>query len=336
MADPLADLDNLLNELDRSASAPPKATSPPPNRAQTATNTVNKIPAPAPQVQPAAPPAQSSNNDSWKNELEDLLSELSVAAPSTSTQKPAPAASTSVSAAPTPRPAAQQTPPAAAPAPTPVSNVPVARTIVSAPAPTYTATEVSQITFTSGGPIVQLSPEEEGLVRELNMARSNPHAYAAILESERKPYFDGKNLKLPGSNVILVTEEGAAAVDEAIRFLRSTNPLPPFNVSSAMAKAAHEAISEVGPTGETSCESIKRFEQYGRFEQEAVEIASFGTADPREIVVRFLVCDGQPDRVQRTYVFEPIYQCIGLAIGEHKSAYKTMACINFTKMFHAK
>jgi len=183
---------------------------------------------------------------------------------------------------------------------------------------------------------VTLTAEEQNLIQELNRARTNPYGYAEVLEKERRPYFNGKHLKLPGTNVLLVTEEGLAAVDDAIAFLRAQQPLPPFKISPGMVSAAKEALGEVGPTGDTSCESIRKFDKFGRFEQEAVEIASFGTSDAREIVVRFVVCDGQPDRVQRTYIFEPIYSCIGLAVGEHRSAYKTMACINFTKAFHPK
>ena len=45
-------------------------------------------------------------------------------------------------------------------------------------------------------------------------ARTNPLEYADILEKERRPYFNGKHLKLPGSNVILVTEVRAALVQD--------------------------------------------------------------------------------------------------------------------------
>jgi len=312
MADPLQDLDDLLNQLDktskRAAAPPPKAAAAPP----------------PPVAAPASAASSSSDTNQWKNELDGLLNELSMGEPATKNtpkQTTKPQSST---------PAQQLSSPAT------VVQPPTARVIQSGPPPSFTSSDFENVSFLQGGGSVSLSPDEQALVRELNKARTNPAAYADVLERERRPYFDGKNLKLPGSNVILVTEEGQFAVDDAINFLRNEKPLPPFSVSVGMTKAAKEAIAEIGPKGDTSCESIQKFEKYGRFEQEAVEIASFGTSDAKEIVVRFLVCDGSPDRVQRTYIFEPIYKAIGVAVGAHNSAYKTMACLNFTKMFHAK
>ncbi len=52
-----------------------------------------------------------------------------------------------------------------------------------------------------------------------------------------------------------------------------------------------------------------RLDNYGRFEVEAVELVSFGNADPREIVLRFLVGDGSPERTHRRHIFNPDYKC---------------------------
>mmetsp|Transcript_11898 Transcript_11898/g.16499 ORF Transcript_11898/g.16499 Transcript_11898/m.16499 type:complete len:317 (+) Transcript_11898:53-1003(+) len=314
-SDALADLDDLLNELDNSSR---KSVAPQPVVAQ---SSPKSSPAPAPAPAPTPAPQSSGNNSGWKDELEGLLNELSVA----------------------------EGPKSHAPAPTPISNqnqqprastttttTTQVRTIVSGPPPTFNTSAYEEIIFAPANSHIDLTLQEGALLKELNRARTHPHEYADILERDRKPYFDGKNLKLPNANVILVTEEGVGAVNEAIDFLRKQKPLPPFALSPGMTKAAREAIAEVGKIGDTACESIKRFDQYGRFEQEAVEIASFGTADAKEIVIRFLICDGSSDRIQRAYIFEPIYGAIGLSVGEHNSQYKSMACINFTKMFHPK
>lgn len=312
-SDALADLDDLLNELDSSTrkSAPPQTVA--------VSQPAPKAAAPAPTQAP-----QSSGNSAWKDELEGLLNELNVA------EGPK-------SHAPAPTPATNQNQPKASTTTTTTTTTqPQVKTIVSGPPPTYSTSAYEQILYAPANSSIDLTLQEGALLKELNRARTHPHEYADILERDRKPYFDGKNLKLPNSNVILVTEEGVGAVNEAIDFLRKQKPLPPFGLSPGMTKSAREAIEEVGKIGDTACESIKRFDQYGRFEQEAVEIASFGTSDAKEIVIRFLVCDGSSDRIQRAYIFEPIYGAIGLSVGEHNSQYKTMACINFTKMFHPK
>ena len=64
-----------------------------------------------------------------------------------------------------------------------------------------------------------LSPLEKAVVNEMNLARTSPKEYLSLLEQFKKHY-DGKFLKLPGGTPIL-TKEGASAVAEAIRSLRS-------------------------------------------------------------------------------------------------------------------
>src|SRR5688572_4079883 len=59
---------------------------------------------------------------------------------------------------------------------------------------------------------------EERIIAELNEMRSNPAVYAAKI-NERRRYYRGNVLRLPG-NVPIRTQEGLAALDEAVRSLR--------------------------------------------------------------------------------------------------------------------
>ena len=59
---------------------------------------------------------------------------------------------------------------------------------------------------------------------EINIARTEPKKYAEHLKPMLKS-FDGKKLQREGQ-VTLITQEGAAAVEEAIKFLESMKPLP--------------------------------------------------------------------------------------------------------------
>jgi len=340
-SDPLADLDDLLNQLDNSSQK--RASSIPSKKISSSSDEVSSSAVlPSSGAQSSLAHTPEKNNQEWKSQLDSLLNELSLSEPTSSSRSPSKPQSTiqsavPVTSSPSSVPSYKETPSYATMDSTRVNPAVVPQQNVQVNPVNPAVSNVSEeIVFLPSRGTVELSPEEKALVQELNRVRTCPQVYADILERDRRPYFDGKHLKLPGSNVILVTEEGATAVDEAIRFLKNQKPFPPFSVSVGMTKAAKEAIGIVGPSGDTACESIQRFEQYGKFEQEAVEIASFGTKDAKEIVMRFLICDGNSERIQRTYIFEPIYKAIGVAIGSHNSAYRTMACVNFTKNFIEK
>src|SRR3982751_6563340 len=74
------------------------------------------------------------------------------------------------------------------------------------------------------------------VIRELNLARQNPALYATFVQ-ELRSRMDGNLLVLPGHTRIR-TKEGTAAIDEAIRFLRTAQPLPPLTLSRGMSRAA--------------------------------------------------------------------------------------------------
>lgn len=188
---------------------------------------------------------------------------------------------------------------------------------------------------TSSDSSMLLSVEETKLSKEINSARKDPKGYASLLAKERRPFFEGKILKLPGSPTGLHTEEGVTAVEEAIAFLNSVYPLPELTVSAGMTKAARQAATALGITGEfKASRSIVLLDNFGKFEKEAVEIVGFGTNDAREIVFRFLVGDGNPDRTHRRYIFNPEFKCVGVSIAPHSSQFKHMACVNFANMFY--
>eukprot|EP01114_Cavostelium_apophysatum_P009611 TRINITY_DN2281_c0_g1_i1.p1 TRINITY_DN2281_c0_g1~~TRINITY_DN2281_c0_g1_i1.p1 ORF type:complete len:405 (+),score=102.81 TRINITY_DN2281_c0_g1_i1:99-1313(+) len=220
---------------------------------------------------------------------------------------------------------------------------------VASPKPTATSPVASPSQAQPPAPVVAssqpividgklpLNQEETDLANEINRARQNPREYANILQSDRRPHFNGKGLKIPGTNAILQTTEGVEAVDEAINFLNSVQPLPPFKIALGMTKAARAAVQEVGAKGEfAASRSINKLDDYGTFEVEAVELVSFGTNNSREVVLRFLVGDGNAERTHRKHMYNPDYKCIGVAVGPHQSNFKSMAVINFANGFRDK
>lgn len=71
-----------------------------------------------------------------------------------------------------------------------------------------------------------LSHLEFEVVKELNLARSQPEAYAKFL-SPFLQLFHGNEFREPGE-ICILTQEGRSAVIEAIRFLENQGSIPIF------------------------------------------------------------------------------------------------------------
>ncbi|HVF51937.1 MAG TPA: CAP domain-containing protein [Pyrinomonadaceae bacterium] len=184
-----------------------------------------------------------------------------------------------------------------------------------------------------------LSPFEREIFQEMNLARARPAEYAAHLEKLR-PHFKGNTYQPPG-HAALVTEEGLAALEEAIRFLRAAPPLPPYSVSKGMCLGALEHVKSQGPTGETGhkgrdgslCE--QRVARYGSWETAIGENLSYGKDTARERLITLLIDDGVPNRGHRERIFSREYKVAGVSCGDH-SQMGTMCVLTFAGGFSEK
>ena len=94
------------------------------------------------------------------------------------------------------------------------------------------------LTFGVTAAVAAQSRFEEGVFAELNRFRSDPAGYAEYL-SDYRPRFEGKLLiGYDDGEIDIMTREGVAAVDEAIRDLRREKPLPTLEWSDPLARAA--------------------------------------------------------------------------------------------------
>jgi len=184
-----------------------------------------------------------------------------------------------------------------------------------------------------------LSPLENSVVREINMARTGPKDYASLLEQWRN-YFDKKILRLPGETPIL-TKEGVRAVVEAIRFLHSIQPLPPLIPSKGMSLGAKDHVKDQGSSGASQhkgrngSQSSDRVNRYGTWEKSIGENISYGSNRARDIVMSLIIDDGVPSRGHRKNIFSPDFRVIGVAFGPHP-AYRTLCVITFAGEYKEK
>lgn len=178
----------------------------------------------------------------------------------------------------------------------------------------------------------QLSALEREVVREVNLARSDPQQYTALLE-QWKAFYKGRRIERPGKPTIL-TEEGVAAVDEAIGYLDSIGAPPALTLSAGMSRGAKDHVNEMGPAGALGHRGLhgswptERINRYGRWREAVGENIYYGEGDAREIVTWLIIDDGIPGRDHRRTMLNPLFHIIGVGCGVHVS-YGTMCVLTF-------
>lgn len=169
-----------------------------------------------------------------------------------------------------------------------------------------------------------LSPLENEIIAEMNLARTQPKAYAAFLE-ETKKFYSGNQLRYPG-RASEVTVEGLSAVEEAISFLRAQNPLPPLKVFQGMSLAAKDQARDLGTSGNTGHRGSDgstpnvRVSRYGDWLSSIGENIVYQAATTaRESVMGLIVDDGIAGRGHRKNIFDSTYNVAGIALGERSN-----------------
>lgn len=173
------------------------------------------------------------------------------------------------------------------------------------------------------------------LIREMNLARTNPASYANYV-ADLRTHFHGNILVLPG-RTMLRTQEGTLALDEAIRFLRNVQPLAPLTLSSGMCRAASEhctdqANGRMGHGGSDSSSPADRMNRYGKWGAVWGENVSYGKSSARDIVLALIIDDGLRGRKHRKNIFNPAFIVTGAAYGTH-ARYRSVCSIEFAGSF---
>jgi uncharacterized protein YkwD len=184
-----------------------------------------------------------------------------------------------------------------------------------------------------------LSDLENEVLREHNLARTNPGKYATYV-AEWLQYYHGKKRTIPG-RLPIQTTEGKRGVIAAVRFLEAQDPLPPLRASQGLARAAHDHVEDTGKKGwlghlgSDDSEPADRVNRYGTWYGRVGENITYGGWDARELVVRLIIDDGIPNRGHRKNVFNPDFTLAGIAFGHHET-YGSMCVITYAAEFEER
>jgi uncharacterized protein YkwD len=163
---------------------------------------------------------------------------------------------------------------------------------------------------------------EREVAAELNAVRANPAGYSRYL-SELLPTFNGMTRRR-FDGVLVRTQEGAAAVREAITALQRQPAVPQLTSSSAMSNAARDlaedqrrtgTVGHAGSDGSNPGTRLARYGTWGTTYNENVDYGAFRSG--REVVVDLIVDDGVADRGHRRNIFDPNVRVVGVACGAH-------------------
>jgi uncharacterized protein YkwD len=163
---------------------------------------------------------------------------------------------------------------------------------------------------------------DNGVLYELNLARTQPQAYArALQDAARQSRASG-------------AYDDPDAFYEAVDFLRRQPALPPLGADAALegAASAHTdyqgsqgGFGHTGPRGESLGERLRR---HGAFASLMAEDISYGYSSPREVVLQLIVDSGVPSRGHRANIFNPAFREAGVACGPHR-VYGAMCVVDF-------
>jgi uncharacterized protein YkwD len=178
----------------------------------------------------------------------------------------------------------------------------------------------------------QADNRSDEVLTALNRVRTDPAGFAAVLQQYRVR-MDGKRYLKPGTtNVWVITQEGTAAVDEAIAVLRATAPLSPLVMHQALVRAAEDHVAWQGPRGDVGhgeaggSSPSDRLIRHGVAKRAWGENISYG-ATGLQIVIDLIVDDGVGSRGHRKNILNPAFRQVGIAIGPHRR-YGTMCVMD--------
>lgn len=175
----------------------------------------------------------------------------------------------------------------------------------------------------SSGSGREYSRIEAELLSALNRARTDPQGTASDLDALTR-YYNGRLFQRPTQPVPIQTNEGVAAVREAVAALKSERPLNALILSADLTSAARDHARDqqrtgsVGHNGSDGSSVDERARRYGTWLVSISENIDYSAAvHGGDVVQNLLIDDGVPDRGHRKNIYDPSTRVVGIACGPH-------------------
>ncbi len=173
---------------------------------------------------------------------------------------------------------------------------------------------------------------ERSVHSEMNAMRVNPAAYAEKIAARRSAYRGNTRIAPDGTHIL--TEEGVAALDEAVQALRGANRLPRLAWSDLLQAAAlgHardlDTNNLVGHDGSDGSQPQDRVALFAKADGWVAENIAFGPRTGEDVVIGLIVDDGVADRGHRKVLLKPDLFVSGTGCGPHPT-YGVVCVINY-------
>ena len=204
---------------------------------------------------------------------------------------------------------------------------------------TSLALSFASLTAAQAGP--KSSTERSGnfteeVISQVNRVRTNPQAYAAYLERFRAYYSQDGLFHAPGRRA-LRTQEGVAALEQAIRTLQHSSPQEPITASDLLSGPGRELINSQQQSGQIGHGSspLDRMQRYGVFSAMAGENVAYGAPTAEQVVYNLVVDDGERSRGHLKNILQPGFRVAGVSEGRHP-IYGSICVIDFASDFGSR
>ena len=175
---------------------------------------------------------------------------------------------------------------------------------------------------------VDYAEKSRNIFNLINKFRSNPRELARHLEKLKKYLDKNTNILSEPDKIQIQMVEGENVFNEAIQYLKSLSPLPPFEWDDCLAQSAQEHVDDIGPKGlllyqsSDGTEPEDRISKYGNYVDSLGENIDFGPNDEIGVIVSLTLDDGEEERPHRDNLFKNDYKKIGIACGPHQSEFQ--------------